>query len=368
MRISDLLRAEHDDIVAEWASAAQQEVQACQRIPPLLLVDDIPGLLGELADWLERGDEEPAEGFWREARRHAQSRLRQDFDPAQLVHEYRILRRVILRRLLVSAQGGRVDDFAQIARMGEALDMAIAVAIEKVSAVRERALKDAMEAHERFAAIASHDLRNPLGTIHTAGTLLLKSVELPASLLRHVSRIVSNADRTIRMIGDLLDLARGRLSEGIPVEPRPTNLEEVARAVLGDLTTLHPDRRIESHVQGRMDGRWDPDRLRQALENLVTNAFEHGAPEAPVRVELLDVGEQVAMVVHNDGEPIPAEDLPHVFDAFRHGARSRSGLGLGLYIVKEIARAHGGTVELTSTSGEGTTFRMTLPRAPPSPT
>lgn len=228
---------------------------------------------------------------------------------------------------------------------------------------RERELEQIAVFRERFLAILGHDLRNPLQAARMTATSLLNSPELPPSLVKSAERIVSSGDRMARMISDLLDLARGRLGGGIPVAPQRADLREIAAGIRETQELSHPGRQIVCEEHGRLDGEWDPDRVAQALGNLVANALDHGDPDTPVRVELLDEGERVAVVVHNEGPPIPSEMQARIFEPFRAGPHRGSGLGLGLYIANEIVRAHHGSIAVTSGAREGTTFRMTLPRA-----
>ena len=114
---------------------------------------------------------------------------------------------------------------------------------------------------------------------------------------------------------------------------------------------------------GDVSGEWDANRLAQAISNLVRNAITHG--EGEVRLRLQDAGDGVEVHVHNRGEPIPADRLPFIFQPFERGSNEGRGLGLGLYIVRAIASAHGGRVEATSSTAEGTTFRLCLPRRQP---
>ena len=122
---------------------------------------------------------------------------------------------------------------------------------------------------------------------------------------------------------------------------------------------------IELAVAGQTAGQWDADRLAQALSNLIGNALTHGDPARPIRVDAVGNDQRVAVAVHNFGPPIPEAELASIFDPFRQGStRHGTGLGLGLYIAREIARAHGGAVEVASSAGVGTTFTITLPARP----
>jgi signal transduction histidine kinase len=161
-------------------------------------------------------------------------------------------------------------------------------------------------------------------------------------------------------VGDKHDITRGELGGGIPVARKPGDFGEAARAIVQDLTLLYPDRQIELDLGGDLLGDWDHHRVAQAMSNLVTNALDHGTGTVTVRA--MASGDEVILSVHNEGGVIPAHLLETLFQPFRHGTTRSDGLGLGLYIVREIVRAHGGQIEARSSSAEGTTFRSTWPR------
>jgi signal transduction histidine kinase len=148
----------------------------------------------------------------------------------------------------------------------------------------------------------------------------------------------------------------------------PGDIFDVVRRTLDELRASHPGRVLLLEVKGDGRGEWDTDRLEQALGNLVANALKYSPADGPVQVSV-DADAQAAVVrVHNGGAPIPAEELPHVFSAWRRGKRARSeagtagGLGLGLYITSQIVRGHGGDVQVSSSAEGGTTFTVRLPR------
>lgn len=222
------------------------------------------------------------------------------------------------------------------------------------------------EFRERFIGIVSHDLRTPMNAISMNAGLLAKAPALPPDLVKRAERIVVNVDRVSRMVSELLDFTRGRLGGGIPVDRVPTDLRTVVTRVVEDFEQMHPSRKIEVEFHGNTSGTWDSERLAQVVANLVGNAVEHGAREAPIRVAVRGEEETVVLCVHNAGPPIPPEALPQVFDPFRRAKKGSAcdgsaGLGLGLFIAKEIARAHAGTIAVASDEG-GTTFTVTLPR------
>lgn len=239
---------------------------------------------------------------------------------------------------------------------------------------RRRAQEVAMQAAlfgERLIAIVSHDLRNPLNAIQLSATQLLHSEALPERERRFVTRLARSADRMRRMISELLDFTRGRLGGGIPIQRVPGDVRAVVRQGVEELEAAWPERSLQLHVgPGRYEGQWDADRLLQVVSNLGGNALQYSPPESPVTFRLSDAGEAVVLEVHNAGEPIAAEALPLLFDPFRRGTTAGQtggaggGLGLGLYIVEQVVKGHGGRIAVESTAGAGTTFRVTLPRAP----
>jgi signal transduction histidine kinase len=237
-------------------------------------------------------------------------------------------------------------------RLAAAIADQIAFAVDRKLAALER---------ERLLGIVSHDLRNPLNAITMSAAALLKR-DGEGDAARPVHRIVSSARRMERLIRQLLDFAAARHGAGIPVQPAPADLAEIARSSLDELEAARPDRPLALEVEGDTSGTWDPDLLGEALSNLVGNALQHGSGTVTVRVR--GAGPEVAVEVHNEGPPIPPEVLPHLFDPFRRGRSDASpsrSVGLGLFITREIVRAHRGTIHVRSSRG-GTTVSVRLPR------
>ncbi|WNG40917.1 PAS domain-containing protein [Archangium violaceum] len=249
---------------------------------------------------------------------------------------------------------------------GEVLGLGcVVVDITKQKEV-EAELRRSGELREQLIGVLGHDLRNPLNAISASAFLLQRTEELEDSSQRAVERIRNSAARMARMLSDILDFARSSMGGGLPVHRERANLHDICRSTLEELQVAHPGRRLELDAQGDGWGWWDPDRLAQVVGNLVGNALQHGRPDSPVRVEVRDVGsEEVRLSVHNEGDPIPPELQAVLFQPFRRGTTGKAAtrsVGLGLYIVRQIARAHGGEVEVRSTQGEGTTFTVRLPR------
>jgi PAS domain S-box-containing protein len=232
--------------------------------------------------------------------------------------------------------------------------------------VREE-LAQAVSFRDRMMAILGHDLRNPLGAVLAAvGLLRQESSSLPASLVTGVKLIERAARRMSEMIATLLDFSQIRGDHRLPVSIGPADLAEVSRAVIDELRTAHPDRTIELRVEGDARGLWDAARMGQVISNLVGNALAHAAADAPVSVAIEADGGELTLRVHNYGPVIATDLIPKLFEPFRRGLAkptgAERGLGLGLFIVKQIVLAHGGEVRVESTPAAGTSFIVRLPQ------
>ncbi|MGE0159515.1 MAG: PAS domain S-box protein [Gemmatimonadales bacterium] len=233
---------------------------------------------------------------------------------------------------------------------------------------RESRLAEAERAlafSERFVGILGHDLRNPLAAIVSSAEVLLLS-DVSERLARPVQRIYGSAERMSRMIEQILDLTRARLGEGITIEPTPFDLRDLTSQIVEELEGAAPQPMVFTAVADTR-GVWDRDRLGQVISNLVGNAAEHGDVTQPIRVELDGSRSDAIRLEVWNGGAVPTEVLPTLFDPFRTAATGTTsnkarGLGLGLFIVQQIAEAHGGTIEVRSSAEAGTTFAVTLPR------
>jgi signal transduction histidine kinase len=219
---------------------------------------------------------------------------------------------------------------------------------------------------ERLVGIVSHDLRNPIAAIGLTAATLLRRKTLAERERGMVDRIAQAASRAQRMVRDLLDFTQARLGGQVPVFREPTALRRTVRQVVEETRLAHPGRQIVLEHCGEGEGAFDTDRMAQVLSNLLSNALQHGSPERPVRVGLRDAGERIVLSVHNAGAAIPAEALGGLFLPMRRGNPSKAAnhsLGLGLFIVDQVVRAHGGRVRVRSTPLLGTAFQVVLPRA-----
>lgn len=214
---------------------------------------------------------------------------------------------------------------------------------------------------EQFIAVLGHDLRNPLMAISAGTKMLLSRPEQVATIATMMQQSVS---RMAGLIDNVLDFARGRLGGGLGLKiDGSATLEPVLRQVIEELRTTRLDQAVEVTLTLKHPVACDHGRVAQMFSNLLGNAITHGAAETPIRVIATTAGGFFELSVANGGEPIPSAALETLFQPFFRGAvrPSQEGLGLGLYIASEIARAHGGTLDVTSTPAETRfTFRMPL--------
>lgn len=334
-----------------------------ERVPTLhvldrcSLIDHLPEFLVGLAAWIEGDEAAGRRGFEVLAEGHALQRLGHGIQLEVLTTEYGLLRLVLQKQLL---QLECTDDVRKLViRVNEGLDFATGEAVHRYSARRD-------EVRERFISILGHDLRNPLSSIVLASAGI---AAVPCTHAKHASNaslIQRSAERMQRMIGDVMDFAQAHLGEGIPAKPVACDISALAIEAAHELQVAHPGRDIRVDTSGDLRGYWDRDRVIQALSNLIGNAIQHGVD--PIRVIVEEQPDRLAVVtrVTNAGPAIDAAHLTQLFQPFgphRDDGPRRSGLGLGLFIVQQIAMAHGAVCTVTSADGV-TSFEIIWPRVP----
>jgi sigma-B regulation protein RsbU (phosphoserine phosphatase) len=239
-------------------------------------------------------------------------------------------------------------------------DLVDARAALQASLLNERATS---ALREQFIAVLSHDLRNPLSAIVGGAELMMKT-PLNDRAQAMARLIQGSANRMGGLIEDVMDFARGRLGGGLTLAREPdAPMEALLRQVVGELQASAPQRVIETEFAINAPVHCDRRRIGQLTSNLLGNAITYGAPDQPIRLGASTGGGRFELSIANSGDPIPPTALEKIFEPFERGTlrSSLQGLGLGLYISCEIARAHGGTLDVSSTAAETRfTFRMPL--------
>ncbi|XKM40028.1 ATP-binding protein [Rhizobium ruizarguesonis] len=217
------------------------------------------------------------------------------------------------------------------------------------------------ELREQFIAVLGHDLRNPLASIAAAARMLRKEEQTDRSI-NVLDLMQGSVVRMSGLIDNVLDFARGRLGGGITLERRAEHLEPILRQVIGELRSCHLDRGIEVRIEFAGPINCDSGRIGQLVSNLLGNALTHGTPDEPVRLSAAAVDGRLELWIANSGPPISCDAMTRLFQPYFRGeiGTNQRGLGLGLHIASEIARAHGGTITVSSDDKE-TRFTFVMP-------
>lgn len=296
---------------------------------------------------------------------HGVERVGSGFDIMEVVAEYRALRASVLCLWRESCPLPDLNDINDITRFNEAIDQSLAKAVGSYT-------QRVDQSRRMFLAILSHDLRNPLNSIRMAAQIASRTPTGDVGTTKALLMIERNTETITRLTNDLIDFASTGLGSAMPLTCRPFDLEKLGRNVFEEFCFAYPQCPLRFHAEGDLTGDWDAARLRQVISNLIGNALQHGITEGVVELAIASETSTVVLSVHNEGPPIPLEMLPIIFDPLVRYTKSESALqkvsssiGLGLYIVREVVSAHGGTITVTSTEQEGTTFTVRLPRTVP---
>jgi signal transduction histidine kinase len=307
-----------------------------------------------------RARREPSEDS--AAQTHAGQRVGVGFTLNDLVSEYRALRASVIRLWTEEMRQADRSNLDELTRFNEAIDEALCESIARYTSRIERA-------RDLLLGALGHDLRNPLGAVLQSAHVLMRTETLGAQQTQAAVRILNSGTRMKGMISDLLDFASTRLGAQLPLTRAALNMGDACRASAEEICAFHPDRIVEVECQGELSGHWDGNRVAQMLSNLLGNAVKHGSATGPIRISAAGSATEVRIEVHNEGPPIPMEKRRNIFEPLTRGAAHDSSppdtnrsVGLGLYIACEIAKAHGGTLELARSDEESTVFVVSLPK------
>lgn len=375
MTLSDFIENNIERLLSDWEEFAKTHLPAAGMLSPEQLRDGAEAILRAVAAdmrTLQSDDDQiqksrglrptHAPSVTETGKAHAADRFSTGFTLNQLVSEYRGLRASVIRHWTMEMDESNRRQLNELVRFNEALDQSLTEAIRWFDRGAERS-------RDLFLGILGHDLRDPLSTAASATELQLLTRDDEDAHREATEKVRRSLDRMEGMIQDLLDFARTRLGSPIPLAAERTDLKEICREVVDAFELSHRGHEISLQCSGDLTGMWDADRIHQLLANLIKNALEHGSSDKPVAVTAQGEAEEILLSVHNAGVPIPPETRYTIFEPLTRAdigtdPRAAGGLGLGLYIIKQIAKAHAAEVKITSTAGEGTTFTVRLPRSP----
>ncbi|MGY2443481.1 sensor histidine kinase [Pseudomonas sp. SDO52101_S400] len=373
MRLSEFIRQHADHIVEEWEQFARTITPAADNMDRAALRDHARAILLASArdmDTAQTASEQIAKAKGEGPEKtpsldeagasHGELRHTVGFDLVQMTSEFRHLRACVIRLWVNSLQSPDMAYFQDMIRFNEAIDEALA---ESTAAYAEQVNRS----RDIFLAILGHDLRAPLQAVTMSIELLMRKAALQGDALQCALNIKHGSRHMAAMVSDLLELVRSRLGKSLPIEPAPMDMADAARAAIAEACAGNPDSNPTLKTEGDTRGVWDAGRIDQLLQNLIGNALQHGSNPQEVLVTLRGDAENLHLSVHNHGTPIPEEAIGTLFDPLVRSADEELGqpstsLGLGLFIVKEVVTAHGGTIEVSSSEADGTLFSVVLPR------
>lgn len=373
MRLANFILSNIEPILKEWETFARSIWPAPK--PTLLLLRDHAEVIlraavrdmGTEQTDVEQASKSKGEGVEGKisatldtaSKDHALGRVKSGFHIMELIAEYRALRASVIRLWGASDTQPDSRSLIDLTRFNESIDQSLAEAVRHFSVEMDRS-------REIFLGILSHDLRNPLNAI-LLNTQLLAEIGT-GEAAEVASQIKSSGEAMAHLLTDFIDFTASRLGGGIPLVTAPVDLAILCKAVVDECSAGFPGSKLMLDCGGDLLGNWDEGRLRQLLSNLIGNAIQHGDESAPVYVSAEGGETAVILRIRNDGEPIPPEILPVIFDPLVQGSetdqkkRRHGSMGLGLYIAREVVIAHGGRIEVTSSTQEGTVFKVTLSR------
>ena len=368
-RLSDFIRNNREQILLEWETFARS-LPMGGSMDIAALRDHANEMLGVIARDLEtpqtrrqeidkaEGKQDADERTLTAAQEHGAGRADRGFAIEHMVAEFRSLRASVIRLWTAERREFGVTDLEDMTRFNEAIDQAVAESIVRYT--QEIGLSK-----DRFLAILGHDLRTPLSAIITSTRFILETDELTEPYLTLVTLMSSSANRMNQMVADLLEFTRTRFGGSIPIVRDEADIGKIVYDVAAEVGASYPESVLQIETDGNLRGRWDCQRLTQALTNLVSNAVQHGSDRSPINIAVRGTPDEVVIAVQNDGV-IPEEQLGRIFGAMSRGVpestQDRGHLGLGLYIVDKIVTAHSGSIDVRSSKEQGTTFTIHLPR------
>ena len=380
MKLSQFIKVNIDSIVADWEDFART-LPAGKSMTRLALRDHSREILLSIAAEMERpkSDQErsaqaeditaAAQPAGTAAAEHGALRQLAGFDLVQLFAEFRALRASVMlfwkRSDEASATHVSLD---QMMLFNEGMDKALAQSVQRYSS-------EVAASRDMFLAVLGHDLRGPLSGISMSTLLLTKPGLDDASRHKAAARIKRASTEMGGLITDLLEYTRTRLGAGMPMELTDCDVGAVCEDALEAIRTGFPEQQFVQTLSGDLNLLADAPRLRQALSNLLANAVQHGDRGAPITLSAAGEADAVVVTVGNQGEPIAADAHLAIFEplvrapsaAAQSQDRSKTSLGLGLFIVREIVLGHGGTIEVQSSAEAATVFTLRLPRRPGEP-
>jgi signal transduction histidine kinase len=374
MRLADFILRDMKAILKQWEAFASTRHPVGSTLTQLELRDHAQEILLAVAKDLSTAQTPeaqraksmglappPIDALETAAQTHGLLRASSGFDIKQMASEYRALRASVLCLWTDGCQP-EPPNLEDMIRFNEAIDQALAESISFFSDKVD-------EARNLLLGTLGHDMRTPLQSILMTATYL-RQLNAGEKVSEAATRLISSGARMKGLLDELVEFNRHSLGEGVRIDPISIDLAELFSDELQELRAAYPGRELVLEVSGDTKGCWDGPSLQRLLGNLVVNAVKYGDTQAPVRVVIAEETERLRFDVRNTGPAIDQATLQRLFEPLVRGQHqdnkydSTAGLGLGLYIAREITRAHGGEIEARS-EGTEIVFSVRLPRFQP---
>ena len=373
MKASYIISENKSSIIERWIAKVRKEIPVAREHDLPILRNNVPDLIEALVDALRSDD---ARNMVYQSDSHGKERAEEtNYSLVQVLHEYRLLKEVLFN--VIDEHGDNIDTRERDGIMfaiDQAMEQATGVFYEeRTSEIKEaryqaealsQKLKMQNMFRDRFVATLTHDLRGPLN--NTLQLIDLLEEKLPsddAFVDKVLDKIKLSIGKGNQLIGTMLDVSRIEAGESLPIDREQGDLMEI---VLKLIESFGHDTRSRLKLESNKDtiiGYWDNEAISRAIENLITNAIKYGAEKVDIHVKIDQSNSETVIAVHNHGKDIPKEKLDKLFDLYYRAedTNGQKGWGLGLTLVKGVAEAHGGKINVESHPEDGTTFYMVIP-------
>jgi signal transduction histidine kinase len=376
MKLSQFILRHVEQILVAWESFARTQTPSADEMSKAQLRDHAKLILEAIAldletpqsgrerDQKSKGLAPSTGGEESAASTHGSLREASGFTLLQLTAEYRALRASVLKLWQQEIGELGAPEVADLIRFNEAIDQALAESVVEYAARAGRS-------RDTFLAMLGHDLRSPLAAMVSAGDYLLRPEARQGDISVTGARVKRTALMMTGMVNDLLEYARSQLGGTMPMKRSASDLREIAVHALRDANAVHPECAFQLEADGDLQGVFDAVRIQQVITNLLTNAAQYRDRAYSVTLALSGDAEQLQLLVKNRGPVIPPQAFDAIFNPLVQLAqdetqpgRPATSMGLGLFIAKEVANAHGGAISVSSTAKQGTIFTVSIPRHP----
>jgi len=343
-----------DEVLAEWVKRVRQTVKEAERLAEPILIDTFPALYDNLAEAISPGyPRATANEGNTVASEHGSERARlTNYNAYSVIWEYQQLRSTIFDVLKLNVV--ELDD-NEVFVINTSIEGSIRESVNAF-ALAKAALR------QRFIAALTHDLRNPLSNAHVYAQLIEGATD-PVKTKEFAGKILDSLKQMDEMIQELLDSAATQSGERLRLHLEEFDLQEVVKEVCDQFSAKHGPR--FQFIGDKAKVWWDRAAIRRAMENMVGNAVKYSTPDTPIRVNIALLGGRTMLSVHNEGEPVPPDQMASIFHVFIRAEAAKEGnkegWGIGLGYVRSVAESHGGSVTVDSAAPRGTTFIMDMP-------